>query len=184
MLNELQNAPGHSPGLLSFAMADDEIRMLPDISKSWVWVAAIDAFAAAGRPWAGRRSIKNLPEEWVRVVRCATPQGHQDTYFIAEPAVYALFAQSKTPKGQRFYRWIFADVLPNIRVNGFYGPLSPDAQLKIADKYLKCLQMMEGGSDAMVDAIYPLALTYARQLRVAIPPIEKFKSGQLELEGF
>jgi prophage antirepressor-like protein len=169
--------------LLHFAFQDHDIRTVPDRSTLWVWMAAIDVFEAAGKTWAGRRSIKKLPEDWVRVVRCATPQGYQETYFIAEPAIYVIFATSKHPSGQRLFRWVFEEVLPSIRANGYYGHYSAGEQMKATDQMMKLVEKMDGGSNAVVDALYPAYQECCRKLRIKPQPITAFKDKQLEMEG-
>lgn len=43
-----------------------------------------------------------------------------DKKFISEGNVYRLIARSKLPQAEKFEEWVFDEVLPNIRQNGFY----------------------------------------------------------------
>ena len=56
------------------------------------------------------------------VVKCDTPTngGVQSLGFISEGDVYRLIAHSKLPGAERFERWVFDEVLPSIRKNGYY----------------------------------------------------------------
>ena len=50
-----------------------------------------------------------------------TPGGVQEFTFITEPDVMRLIVSSKLPAAQRFERWVFEEVLPQIRRTGSYN---------------------------------------------------------------
>lgn len=45
----------------------------------------------------------------------------QRTYIVNEPGMYEVIATSRSPKAKPFKRWVFAEVLPQIRKTGGYG---------------------------------------------------------------
>ncbi len=53
-----------------------------------------------------------------------SPGGAQETRFITEGDVYRLIIRSKLPGAQRFEKWVFDEVLPEIRRRGAY--MAPD----------------------------------------------------------
>ncbi len=52
----------------------------------------------------------------------------QEAKFISEGNVYRLITHSKLPNAEKFEKWVFEEVLPSIRKNGFYG----------TDQFLEC----------------------------------------------
>lgn len=53
-----------------------------------------------------------------------TAGGIQQLTVIEEPDVYALIFGSKLESAQKFKRWVFEEVLPSIRKQGFYADLN------------------------------------------------------------
>jgi len=49
-----------------------------------------------------------------------TPGGLQEMVLITEGDVYRLITHSKLPSAQKFESWVFDEVLPSIRKNGYY----------------------------------------------------------------
>ena len=61
--------------------------------------------------------------------RVLTNGGSQELKFIPEGDLYRLIVGYKLPAAERFERWIFDEVLPAIRRQGYYGsPTAPDIQ--------------------------------------------------------
>lgn len=54
--------------------------------------------------------------------------GAQETVLINEPGVYRLIVNSRIPSARRFQRWLYHEVLPQVRKTGAYAP-------KIEDHY-------------------------------------------------
>ena len=57
------------------------------------------------------------------VTEMVTPTngGNQATKFIPEGDLYRLIIRSKLPAAEKFERWVFDEVLPELRKNGSYG---------------------------------------------------------------
>ena len=64
--------------------------------------------------------------------------------FISEGDVYRLIVHSKLPSAERFERWVFDEVLPALRKNGFY----------ITDPLLQQFARDPDFAHAVVDALY------------------------------
>ena len=53
--------------------------------------------------------------------RLPTSGGTQEAKFIPEGDLYRLIIRSKLPSAEKFERWVFDEVLPELRKNGSYG---------------------------------------------------------------
>nr|QEE79918.1 bro-c [Mamestra configurata nucleopolyhedrovirus A] len=56
---------------------------------------------------------------------------HPHTVFISEAGVYALIMRSKLPAAEEFQRWLFEEVLPQLKKTGTYSIQKEAVQLKI-----------------------------------------------------
>ena len=57
-----------------------------------------------------------------------TGGGKQEVRIISEGDVFRLIVSSHLPQAQRFERWLFEEVLPQIRKTGTYGAVTLDTQ--------------------------------------------------------
>lgn len=183
MQTEMIHFDAQSQNPINFLFQGHEVRMVPGLAEMWMWCAGQDVFAAAGLAWNGRNSIKNLPNEWVKVLKVDTTKGEKEAFFIAEPGVYWLLSRSNKPKPLAMFRWIFEEVLPSIRVNGFFGEHSWSDRLRQADQMMRLVERMDAGSNTVVDALYPIYVQVCGRLRIQPLPITRFKDNQLEIGG-
>ena len=58
----------------------------------------------------------------VREILTPTKGGTQKMRFIPEGDLYRLIVHSRLPGAERFERWVFDEVLPTIRKQGYYAP--------------------------------------------------------------
>ncbi|WOI54314.1 Bro-N domain-containing protein [Parvularcula sp. LCG005] len=85
-----------------------------------------------------RDPIRRLDDDEKGVVKHDTPGGDQDMVIISEPGVYRLIAGSRTPAAKRFQRWLYHEVLPDIRRTGQYaGPPKAGDDVDIREKEWK-----------------------------------------------
>jgi prophage antirepressor-like protein len=86
-----------------------------------------------GEPWFIARDvceyleIANVSDACQRIFDGAkgiatadTPGGPQEMLTVSEPGLYQLIFQSRKPEAVEFQRWVFEDLLPNLRRHGFY----------------------------------------------------------------
>lgn len=73
------------------------------------------------------------------VVKMMTPSngGIQEKGYIPEGDLYRLIIRSNLPAAEKFEHWVFDDVLPSIRKQGFYSMLTDEKLLEVA--YDRCL---------------------------------------------
>lgn len=65
-----------------------------------------------------------------------TPGGMQEVRVISEPDMLRLIVNSTLPAAEKFERWVFEDVLPNIRKTGSYAmPGTPTSTPPITDAF-------------------------------------------------
>lgn len=75
-----------------------------------------------------------------------TPGGMQEIRFITEGDVYRLITHSRLPAAEQFERWVFDEVLPAIRCNGYYVNHNADASTEnnqMKEFLMKMLQQQE-----------------------------------------
>ena len=69
-----------------------------------------------------RSVLRGFPETEKGVHSMHTPGGKQEMLTVNEPGLYRLIFQSRKPEAEKFKTWVFANVLPEIRKAGSYGP--------------------------------------------------------------
>ena len=63
----------------------------------------------------------------------------ESVWCVNEPGLYRLIFSSRKPEAEKFKRWIFHEVLPSIRKNGFY--VAPNKKIfEITEEELKFLE--------------------------------------------
>lgn len=76
----------------------------------------------------------------------------QETNFIPEGDVYRLIVRSKLPSAEKFERWVFDEVLPAIRKNGFYGFATKEEYERSIARAVG-IEMRKGMTDAIKEVI-------------------------------
>lgn len=111
-----------------FQFEDWNVRTAVDDNEN-VWFCAKDVCAALDITWTGH-VLDNVDDEWKGLVSFPTPSaengrggGEQNLTVINEFALYQLITRSNKPSAKTFARWIFSQVLPQIRKHGYYGVL-------------------------------------------------------------
>lgn len=113
--------------LVPFNFEDSAIRVVEIDGRPWF--AARDVAAALGYANdsdAVRRHCKGV----VKRDPLQTAGGMQSIALIGESDVMRLIVRSKLPAAERFERWVFEEVLPQIARTGRYGPADPMAALQ------------------------------------------------------
>lgn len=107
------------------------------------------------------------------VVKRDTPTqgGIQAIAFIPEGDVYRLITHSKLPGAEKFESWVFDDVLPSLRKDGYYG-LAPqenkpdtqnDAILQVLMKNTEVLQAIVQQNQQIMIALTNLSVSDAKR---------------------
>lgn len=91
-----------------------------------IWFAAIDVAKCLGykdpksavdKVWDNNKTTLNTVGG---VLPPTTSSGNKSLVMVNEPGLYQLIFGSKLEAAERFQRWVFEEVLPSIRKNGFY----------------------------------------------------------------
>ena len=107
-------------------------------------------------------TVRNIVwEENKGVAEISTPGGKQKVTIINEAGVYQLIFRSKLESAKQFQKWVFEEVLPSIRKNGFYvsDNLSPNQvarlqyTVKEQQKKLHMLEAIEKQNDKLIEAL-------------------------------
>lgn len=75
-----------------------------------------------------------------------TPGGMQEIRFIAEGDVYRLITHSRLPAAEQFEQWVFDEILPTIRRNGYYvnqGAETAPENDQVKEILMKMIQQQE-----------------------------------------
>lgn len=113
--------------IIPFAFDDHTIRALEIDGRPWFVgrdVACALAYADTGS--AIRQHCKGA----VKRHPLQTPGGVQELTLIGESDVLRLVVRSRLPAAERFERWVFEDVLPQIGRTGVYGQADALAALE------------------------------------------------------
>ena len=109
-----------------------------------------------------------------------TQGGIQAIAFIPEGDVYRLITHSKLPGAEKFESWVFDDVLPSLRKDGYYG-LAPqenkpdtqnDAILQVLMKNTEVLQAIVQQNQQIMIALTNLSVNDAKrtmEIRLILP---------------
>lgn len=96
------------------------------IKDDGVWFAAIDVAKCLGykdpknavdKVWDNNKTTLNTVGGVLPPTKCS---GNKSLIMVNEPGLYQLIFGSKLEAAERFQRWVFEEVLPSIRKNGFY----------------------------------------------------------------
>ena len=96
-----------------------------------IWFVAVDV-ARALEIQNVRQNLAEFPDDEKAAV-CITYTSSngvsqkREVTAISEPGFYRLIFMSRKPEAEKFKRWVFHDVLPSIRRNGYY--VSPQQEI-------------------------------------------------------
>ena len=96
-----------------------------------IWFVAVDVAKALDIQNV-RQNIAEFPDDEKMTVSNAYGHsgqrgGAQFLTLVSEPGFYRLIFMSRKPEAEKFKRWVFHDVLPSIRRNGYY--VSPQQEI-------------------------------------------------------
>ena len=114
-----QDAEISDQGLIPFAYGQRPVRCKMVGDQPW-WVLR-DVCAAIGYKWAGDASPL-IEQEDLEKFQTLTPGGPQLVLFVNEPGLYQFLARAQVESVKPFQRWLFKEVLPQIRKTGQYTP--------------------------------------------------------------
>lgn len=145
------------------------------IKDDGVWFAAIDVAKCLGYkdPKSAVDKVWDSNKTTLDVLGGKTPPTrysgiNRSLIVVNEPGLYQLIFGSKLEAAERFQRWVFEEVLPSIRKNGFYvkDNLTPNqvarlqqtasnynALLKDIEHLEKQVEMLDRKNDRLVEAI-------------------------------
>lgn len=152
-----------------FNFSDRPIRTALD-ERGEGWFCAKDVFEALDVTWSGKKgSLRNCPEEWIRLVWVRTLAGGNEAFFLSEPGVYKVAFSSRKPEAERFCNWVCKEVLPAIRRHGFYGHLNAGQQIALANHKLRLIKELNTADAFVFDAVLTSLRNVCNQLGEPMP---------------
>lgn len=104
------------------------------------WFCGKDVATALGYADTKKALIQHCKEPWVAIHPLEVQTGTKadgspaiqqvKMKFIGEPSLYRLITHSKLPSAEKFERWIFEEVLPEIRKTGKYEVSGKETEYK------------------------------------------------------
>ena len=101
-----------------------KIRYLKDGDE--LWFVAADVCKALDLSDTSM-AVRGLDDDEKGTSTICTLGGPQKMLIVNEPGFYRLIFSSRKPEAKKFKRWVFHDVLPSIRRNGYY--VSPQQEI-------------------------------------------------------
>jgi len=97
----------------------------------------------------------------------------QNTIIISEPGLYHLIFKSQKPEAKAFQQWVWTEILPAIRRQGYYATPKGAAMMKAAQRETARLLSKRLHATTQMDNI-------AANLKVILETIEKFRDDEKE----
>lgn len=102
-----------------------------------VYFCAIDVARVLSISHVGRM-VSRLNPKGVLTTHTLTNGGKQELTFINEPNLYETIFKSRKPEAEDLKRWVFNEVLPSLRKNGYYDMRDKSFE-EISSQYLGIL---------------------------------------------
>jgi prophage antirepressor-like protein len=102
--------------------SQSEIRFVSDESGKFEFGIVADDLAKAIEHSDTSTMSNAVDEDYKGTRTVCTLGGSQSMIIIWEPGIYQLLAKSRKPKAKPFQKWLFEEVLPEIRKTGRYNP--------------------------------------------------------------
>lgn len=105
-------------GLLNFSFEGQEVRFVGTADNpEWVAVDICRILDLSDTS----KALSDFEEDEKGTTNIRTPGGLQDVLTVTEPGLYKLIFKSRKDVAKRFQKWVFGEVLPSIRKQGFYS---------------------------------------------------------------
>lgn len=156
-----------------------------------VWFKGNDCAAVLNYKDPKRAVKRHVDPDWQKPLEALLQEGgtqgtHLEAYtlndlsakWISEPGLYDLASSSKLPAAKVFKKWVFGEVLPNIRKTGSYTlpsvPINPLPKDGWAEKRVEGIQLMRlknaslkeliaGGFGQMGNSLYKIVANHINQ---------------------
>lgn len=96
-----------------------EVRFAKDENTGKTLLCATDVAKALGYSDV-KQALQRHTKHKMMLIPTRTPGGVQNLQYIQEGDVYRLITHSKLPAAEKFEKWVFDEVLPSIRRDGYY----------------------------------------------------------------
>ena len=100
--------------------SNSEVRFVDHPEGKYEFGIVADDLAVVLEASSGKDIARYVDDDWKGALSQHTPGGTQSMIVIWEPGIYQLLAKSRKPQAKPFQKWLFEEVLPNIRKTGQY----------------------------------------------------------------
>ncbi|SMF96168.1 BRO family, N-terminal domain [Methylomagnum ishizawai] len=186
MANHAQGASAPVPSVFSFQSLFN-VRVLSD-AQGMEWFVLADVCKAVdySNPSDAQKLIDVDDLEKFEVIDSLSRV--QTAWCCTEPGLYQFLGSSQVEKAKPFRKWVFGEVLPAIRRQGFYGqPVSIQDQTRLETQLGRYLDRLESCNCAFSKKLTLDRIgVICRQLRQPLPDISLIGKDpkQTALEGF
>lgn len=120
-----------------------------------IWFVARDVAALLGYASPSKAVSDHCREKGIlRNYLLETTSGIQGFTLISEPNVYRLISRSKLETAERFEAWIFEEVIPQIRKQGFYGKIDRSALPNFISRYKDNYHKLDSNYFSVISEMY------------------------------
>lgn len=106
--------------LVPFHFESHQVRVVEIEGESWFVLADLaDALGIARKPSALSERLDDDVRQTYPIIDSLGRR--QTTIIVSEPGMYEVITTSRSPQAKPFKRWVFGEVLPQIRKTGTYG---------------------------------------------------------------
>ena len=109
-----------------------------DDGEIWFMAADICKILGLKNPTKSVKSLKENEKANFKLGNYGKP-GNPNVLCVNEPGLYRLIFRSRKPEAERFQDWVYHEVLPSIRKNGFYA-LPKKKIFEVTEEELKFLE--------------------------------------------
>jgi len=145
----------------------NEVRTIEIDGK--VWFVGVDVAKILGYAKPGNAVSAHCRERGTLKQGTPTTSGKQEMILIDEPNVYRLVMRSKLPLAEKFEDWLFDEVVPAIRKQGYYGKIDRTQAPNFYLRYKDNLHIIERGYFSVISELFVTLYSELEKFGYQIP---------------
>lgn len=136
-----------------------------------IWFFGSDVAAALGYKRPSDAVRQHCRERGTVKHRIPTETGETDVLLVNEPNVYRLILRSQLPSAEAFETWLFEEVVPAIRKQGFYGRIDRAALPNFIIRYKDNFHKLPGDHFSVISELFVRLYMELEKVGYSIPDI-------------
>ncbi|MBN9400557.1 MAG: hypothetical protein J0I17_10315 ['Candidatus Kapabacteria' thiocyanatum] len=135
-----------------------------------IWFVARDVATLLGYTTPAKAVADHCREKGIKKnYMMETSSGVQGFTLINEPNVYRLISRSKLPSAEKFEAWVFEEVIPQIRKQGFYGKIDRTALPNFISRYKDNYHKLDHNYFSVISEMYARLYIALEKVGYSIP---------------